>query len=429
MRLLAFSYFFPPHNSIGAVRVGKTMKYLHAAGVDVRVVSAGDQPLQATLPLEIPEDRVTYTRWVDVNAPALLLAGGRSRIQAQGYAFRQKPGLVSRLSGWYRAVVNVPDAQIGWLPFAMRAGERLIAERRPDLLFASHSPATALIAASRLSRRHGIPWVADLRDLWMENHDYIPGGLRGVLERKLERRILESASGLVTVSEPLADTLRRKVNVPVEVVTNGFDPPDFPDTAPPVDRSAPLRLVYTGIIYPGRYDPTALFAAMRMVGDEGVDVRVSFYGRYNGRALQEMAEAAGVAGQVQVNEPVAYRESLRLQREADVLLLLTWKDPTQPGEFSGKLFEYLGAGRPVLASGWGGNVAGQLVRARGAGVVADEPEEVAAQLRRWADEKRRTGTVAPAPPQASAGYSRREQTAKLEAFLRRVAGASPNTPE
>ena len=427
MRLLAFSYFFPPHNSIGAVRVGKTMKYLAAAGHDVRVVSAGDQPLQPTLPLEIPAERVTYTRWVDVNAPAVLLAGGKRNLQTQGYAFQQKGGVVSVLSRWYRAAVNVPDAQIGWLPFALRAGRRLIEERRPDLLFASFSPATALLAAHRLSRRYGIPWVADLRDLWMDNHVYVPGGVRGRLESRLERRVLGSASLMVTVSEPLAETLRRKLpGVPVEVVTNGFDPPDYPATRPVVDPAAPLRIVYTGIIYAERYDPRPLFAAMRMLaGEEGGDaVRVVFHGRYNAAALRGMAAQAGVADRVEVNEPVPYRESLRLQKEADVLLLLTFNDPTQPGEYSGKLFEYLGAGRPILAVGWGGNVAGQLIRERSAGAVADEPAEIAARLREWIAEKRRTGTIAPPPPAASAGFSRQEQTARLEQFLQRVVPAS-----
>lgn len=426
MRLLAFSYFFPPHNTIGAVRVGKTMKYLAAAGHDVRVVSAGDQPLKATLPLEIPAERVTYTRWLDVNAPAVLLAGGKGNLQTQGYAFTQRGRVVSMLSEWYRAVLNVPDAQIGWLPFALRAGRRLIEERRPDLLFASFSPATALLAAHRLSRRYGIPWVADLRDLWMENHFLPPGGVRGQLERRLERRVLGSASGLVTVSEPLAETLRRKFAAPVAVVTNGFDPPDYPDTRPPVDAAAPLRIVYTGFIYPGRYDPRPLFAAMRtLAGEAGGDaVRVVFHGRYNAQALREMAAEAGVADRVEVNEPVPYRESLRLQREADVLLLLTFNDPAQPGEYSGKLFEYLGAGRPILAVGWGGNVAGQLIRERGAGAVADEPEEIAAALRKWMCEKRRTGTIAPAPAGASAGFSRQEQTARMEQFLQDVLGGT-----
>jgi glycosyltransferase involved in cell wall biosynthesis len=420
MRLLALSYFFPPYNSIGAVRVGKTMKYLAAAGHDVAVVSARDQPLQATLPLEIPEDQVVYTPWIDVNMPAVLVAGGRKRILTQGYTFQQRPGVVQKLSGLYRTVVNFPDAQVGWFPYAVRAGARLIERQRPDLLYASFSPASALMAASRLSRRYGIPWVADLRDLWMDNHYHVPGGIRGAIERRLEARVLGSADAFVTVSEPLAETLRRKFGKPTAVVTNGFDPGDYPGTGPASSREAPLRIVYTGIIYPEIYDPRPVFEALRLLGADGESVRVVFHGRYNAESLAGMASEAGVRHLVEVNPPVPYRDSLRLQREADVLLMLLWNDPTQPGEYSGKLFEYLGAGRPILAVGWDGGVAGRLVRERSAGVTASEPAAIAAQLRSWLETKRRTGTIPASPPEASAGFSRREQTQRLEAFLQQV---------
>src|SRR6185295_12678783 len=81
------SFAFPPFNSIGAVRVGKTAKYLIRLGHDVRVLTAQDQPFQSTLLLEIDSERVTYTKWIDVRGPAKIVlqdnggagAGGKDR--------------------------------------------------------------------------------------------------------------------------------------------------------------------------------------------------------------------------------------------------------------------------------------------------------------------------------------------------------------
>jgi hypothetical protein len=93
-----------------------------------------------------------------------------------------------------------------------------------------------------------VPWVGELRDLWTDNHYYTFPTWRRVLETWIERRTLRTAAGLVTVSEPLAQMLRLRYDMPVCVVLNGFDPADYP----PVQRLQPdrfLRIVYTGNVY------------------------------------------------------------------------------------------------------------------------------------------------------------------------------------
>lgn len=419
MRLLVISYFFPPFNSIGAVRVGKIAKYLHQGGHDVRVITARDQPLQATLPLEIPAANVIATPWLNVNRPAELVLGGRRRVAERGYA--PAPGkagplraMVRSAGGLYKSLLNVPDGEIGWLPYAWRAASRLIREWKPDAIYASSQPVTSLLVAHRLSRRFGVPWIAELRDLWTDNHHQRHGPLRLGLERTLERRVLSSAAGMVTVSEPLAETLRARFAKPAAVVLNGFDPDDYPEPAPR-PREAPLRIVYTGMVYPGRQDPSPLFQALRLLDDPG-RVEVVFYGRYQ-HAVEELAAQHGVGEQVRAAGAIPYEESLRAQREADVLLSLMWPDPSQRGIYTGKLFEYLGARRPVLGVGLAMGVAAELIQERGVGVVLQTPEQIAAQLRRWLAEKEERGAIADLPHEAVADLSRQAQTRVLEGAL------------
>jgi glycosyltransferase involved in cell wall biosynthesis len=419
MRILIVSFAFPPYNTIGAVRVGSTAAHLLELGHDVRVISARDQVVEPTLESRFPAERVVYTPWLDVNRPVSMALGGRARTRQTGYAVPAGAGSVVRgLGRMYKTMINFPDGRIGWLPYAARAGAATIGEWRPDLIFASGLPWTALIVARGLARRHGIPWVAELRDLWVDGPLYEYAGTRRRLESRLERAVLGSAAGLVTVSELLAQRLRARFSTPVADVLNGFDPEAYPPADPPVP--GPLRIVYCGMIYEGKRDPTPLFRAIRLLGPLADQVRVSFYGRYMG-GMEALVRREGVGAQVEVHEAVPHRESLRLQQEADALLLLMWDGPDVEGDYTGKFFEYVGAARPILALGPRSNVACRTILERGAGAVLQEPEAIAEQLRTWIAQKQATGTLPAPPPEAAEGFTRRDQTRRLEAFLAGIA--------
>ncbi len=422
MRLLIVSYYFPPYNTIGAVRVGKTAAYLARWGHDVRVLSANDQPLQTSLPVEIDESRVTRTPWCNVNAPIEWAAGGRARVAAQGMSTGASRGsLKAWLGRWYKTLVNLPDGQIGWLPQAVKAGEQLLEDWRPDLILASAMPPTSLFVAERLARQFRVPWVAEMRDLWVDEGSYQQPRWRRALEKRWERRLLNSTAGIVTVSEPLAEHLQAEYHKPTTVVLNGYDPSDVAQVATDETTTSrrphahQLQIAYTGMIYAGRRDPGPLFQALGQLGSAAQGVRVDFYGRYL-QPVVEQARNLGVSDQVHVHDSIGYHESLRVQQQSDLLLLLIDGDPKQRGVYTGKLFEYLGARRPILAIGPHDNVAARLILDRDAGVVLSDPHEIAQQLRRFLHQKQTTG-IAPLPTSVLAGLARADQVRHLEAFL------------
>ena len=422
MRILVISYAFPPFNSIGGLRVSKTAKYLLEFGHDVRVVTARDQPFRPTLPLEVPPENVIYSRGLNVRKPAEVVLRGGARAAEENRRSRggRLGAALKRALGFpLRTLVYFPDANIGWAPYAIAAASRLIEGWRPDAILASSPPPTSLLVAHRLSKKFDIPWVADLRDLWVDHHYYSQPSWRKAAEQMLERRVLSSASGLVTVSGPLAEKLKSKYGRQAAVVLNGFDPADYAHPSGDGPRGGVVRILYTGVTYPGRQDPSPLFAAMRQLGPLAENVRVSFYGSYLG-AIREAADRHGVGHLVEVNTPVPYKEALRLQAEADVLLLLLWTDPAERGVYTGKLFEYVGARRPILAVGGEGSVAAEFVRDRRAGVVLDEPSRIAEQLRVWIRQKREEGAIPCTPPETASGVSREEQVRVLESYLQRV---------
>ncbi len=421
MRLLFVTYFFPPFTASASVRTGQTAARLHALGHDVWVLSADCQPAGQDLPVDLPAGRVAYTPWLGSRLEAFMKGRVPERVGRPSAGARA--GARATVTSATRQAVRraqqdlvyLPDDCIGWYPFALHAALD-ITERLPfDLVYASGGPATSLIVSSRIARLRGLPWVAELRDLWSDNHyRYLPPWFKGI-DARLERRILGTAAGLVTMSDPWREVLEDRYRVPVEVVYNGFETTGRPDDAA---SAAPGELViaHLGTLYGGSRDPGPLFAALRALGDDARHVRVEFYGADH-QLTAELAAAAGVAEHITVSPQVPYAESLRVQARADALLLLMWDRPEEAGVLPGKLFEYFGARRPVLVVGAPGGAAARLVEARGLGVASSDPEAIAAQLRAWLAEKRAAGRLATPPTEAAADFSRERQVQRLADFF------------
>lgn len=291
------------------------------------------------------------------------LIGGGAVTSSLGPVGREgaKPGVRKRLrqwiAGWQRRYgiaygCRMPDPMDLWSSAAFRA----VKFQEWDLVVSTagpycvHAPAYAL-RSKGLAKR----WVADWRDLWVDNHIY--PGLPGVraIERWLERRWCTRADAITTVSQPLADLLHDKYGDKVHVIYNGFDPEDYQQL--PAERAFPpdgiLRIVYTGTIYPGYQDPTPLFRALGQLAIGGIlgpdRFQVLFCG--NNANVNELAGREGVAEYVQYLGFVPRYRALQMQRDASALLFLEFESDSAGGILTGKLFEYLFAGPPILAVG------------------------------------------------------------------------------
>jgi len=441
MRILVVSWYMPPFNTMGALRVGKFCKFLEGQGHDVRVVSCAGLPFAETLALEFPEDRIERTPYADilwlpkavqrlrVALKGALSGGAGPENGASGSSVQEetpsKPGLLRKILNLYEAIVGLPDPMVGWLPYGLRGGKRILNRWTPDIVLGSAPPFTSILIARSLARRARAPLVVEYRDRYFEDpyHDFSRLQLlRKQVGRRLENWWMKPIRGIITVSDPWSEDYRTRFGLPVTVVYNGFDPDDFPvrderSFAPPEI----LRIVYTGVLYSDRRDPSPLFAAIKLMGEAGNSIQVDFYGA-DPVALRRMASDHGVLDRITANDRVSYRESIDLQMNADILLLLQWNDPKELGNVPGKVFEYVAARRPVLGLGPPEGVPARILRERGAGVVVNEPEAIAVQLAAWLAEKNEKGVLPLLPETVRDGLSRSDQYAKVEAFLQEVAG-------
>jgi glycosyltransferase involved in cell wall biosynthesis len=178
-------------------------------------------------------------------------------------------------------------------------------------------------------------------------------------------------------------------------------------------------LVYTGTYYPRFHDISPLFAALQRLGPDAERVNITFYSRYMDAVLSE-AQRYSMTQRVISGGRITYKEALQAQMQADIALLCVRGRATEISDdinLPVKLFEYLGARRPILCMGLGIGAASNIVRQQQAGLVSNDPDEIAAQLKEWLDLKAQTGSVPNLPLEAQKGYTRDEQFARVVEFL------------
>ena len=297
---------------------------------------------------------------------------------------------------YYLELVQYPDAEKGWKSFAVKAGNELLQSEDIDVMISSSSPVTCHIIAKELKSRHNIPWVADLRDLWTQNHDYPYSSLRKLLETRLERKTLSAADALVTVSQPWAKKLEMLHKREAYAITNGFDPDKMSNGK--ASLTSKFTITYTGQIYSARakQDPSKLFLALKDLISLGAmdpkDVEVRFYGSEN-RSLASKIEEYGLWTIVKQCGIVSREISFEKQRESQLLLLLKWEDPQERGWHSLKIFEYLAARRPVLATGGTDDILTELLNETNAGIDAQAVDDVKNALMKFYTEYKLRGKV------------------------------------
>jgi hypothetical protein len=321
------------------------------------------------------------------------------------------------------AALQFPDDKAGWARRAFAPAREIVRDQRIDLIFSSGPPVSSHALAARLSKACGVPWVADYRDLWTDNPAYAAPAWRRALDHRTEAAWLATASGVVTVTPTLQQVLRERVRAdcPVVMIPNGYDEADFEATAPAPREPGLCRVVHAGTFY-GHQSPLPLLAGaeallarqpalaerlrLRFVGSVGsrFDAALDAFAARHPRVL----ERTGLVG---------HQASIAEMLAADLLLLVIGGGVAARGVLSGKVFEYLRAGPPVLLIGPTDGDAAQLLRAHARCHVAD-----AADASRIAEvlEATLAGLAAPALPEgaAPAQFERRVLTRQLADFLR-----------
>lgn len=331
-RLLLVSYYFPPAAGVASTRVAKLAKYLSRRGWDVRALTAETQG--------VPDESLAR----DVqNIDTRVVEESRGLPTRHGVA-------------WTAAL----------LPVLRREAAT------SDVVLVSGAPFLPLVAAALTRRR--VPYVADLRDLWAAEPRF--GRTRPGLRRRIGRQAeqfaehfaLQHAAAVVTVAPELAEILTRahpSLAGRVEVVPHGFDPDDVPAAVGTPGDALPV-LLHTGTMIAGERTPALVVETARNVRRAGVPLTVRLLGSFDER-LRDMVDGPVAEGWLTVEQPVDHAQAVAAAASAHVL----WLEPG-PYDFAitGKVYEYIASGRPVVVAAPPSNAAAKLVARAGGGVSA-----------------------------------------------------------
>ncbi|MBM4162443.1 MAG: glycosyltransferase family 4 protein [Ignavibacteria bacterium] len=380
-KVLIVTYYFPPSGGPGVQRVLKFVKYLPEFGWQPVVLTVQDADFPArdeSLLAEIPGHAAVYrTKIFEPYRLYRKLTGKPSDAPVDVENIPQpgrKKSLSESLAEFVRATFFIPDARIGWYPYALPAGRTIIHRENIDALYSSSPPYTTAVIARQLHRETRIPWVAGFRDPWtgfLSTPDrwFLPRSL----DRRLERSVFEQASAIEAAWKGILTDMTNKIpgldRKKLVHLPNGFDRDDYPKLE--AVRNQRFTVTYTGSMY-GKRNPKTFLTAVEELASEGkiaVDkIKLKFIGRFGSEVL-EMLRSSPVRDAIEIVPYLPHSESVKELLRADALLLVVDEAAGSEGIVPGKVFEYIGARRPIIALAPEGAVA-ELMRETRSGYVA-----------------------------------------------------------
>ena len=421
--LLVVAYHFPPAGGVPVRRVLRLLRHLPEHGWRCSVLTA-QRPYD---PFH-PEDPGELTQLPPVECVLRPPArAGPERTAAAGY--RLLAGLARRLgrgrlgrgsataSGGLRRRLNdgwfFPDPKRWWVSGAVREGRALFSRDPFDGVLATGYPWSAFLVARGIRAATGCPMALDYRDDWTGNPRRLWSTPRHLA---LERSLLRSSQLVTAATDGIRQALRARAGtgVPVETVTSGWDPAELPEPDPRLAGAPRLVLTYTGsfndALPPSGADQSP-YSLLQAVTRLGAPLRGSLRVRLVGRipaSYRRWIREQGLSELVEVEGPVTHRRALQHQLAADWLWLYVGDAPGTAGILTGKLVEYAGARRPVLALAPEESEAARAVGRHGLGRVVPPGDvaAIAAALERCIEEYLRSGRPPDLPPSEPLSASR-----------------------
>ncbi len=377
-KVLVITYYWPPAGGPGVQRWLKLTKYLAELQVEVHVLTV--RPENATYPLRDTSLLGEVNQKVRVHATATRelfslykRASGRKEVPFSGFANESdRPGPRQKLSRFIRGNFFLPDARKSWNRYAYAEAARIIKKEGISTVITTSPPHSTQLIGLKLKRELGLRWIADFRDPWTDIYYYkkfYPTALAKKIDRKWERQVLEGADEVITVSADLKRLfLEKSSHLKTEhfhVIPNGFDPDDFRGTVEK-DASQPFTILYAGTLT-DQYPIEAFLIQLRQSHIK-TKVRLRFIGRRDEKSQKTLMNFDGDLAIEMEDYIPKDRLNIELLR-SDALLLVIPDIENNKGILTGKLFDYIGAKKPIIAIGPPLGDAGELIKQCEAGAM------------------------------------------------------------
>ncbi len=426
-KVLIITYYWPPAGGPGVQRVLKFVKYLPQFGWQplVLTVRNGAYPaLDPSLERDIPKECIVHQ--TASFEPTLLYKKFVGMAEDQpvpnAVVTEENQNWKKKLAAKVRLNLFIPDAKITWLPAAVKTGRKIIHAHKPALIFSSSPPPTVHLIAKKLQRESGLPWVTDFRDPWTDMYYYDKvqkSEWAARLDKKLEKEVLQKSDRIITVSSHLKQLLGTKIGSSkrIRIVPNGFDEDDL-STVNEQEPFEKFTLAYAGKLN-SQQNPENLWSALEQLTETKPGFRQRFQLLYMGHFAPEVersVKAHGLDSILNYTGYLAHDQVLQNLSKSHLLLLVVPQAKDNKGILTGKVFEYLGIRRFILAIGpTDGDLAG-IIRQTESGSIFGFNDTPLSFLEKLYDHWVESPKVLQTGGDISA-FSRQAQTAELASLF------------
>ena len=332
------AYHFPPlAGSSGIQRTLRFVQHLPKFGWEPIVLSASPRAYERTsddLMAEVPNGTIVRR------------------------AFALDTARHLSIKGRYVGAMARPDRWVSWKFAAVREGMRMIREFKPHAIWSTYPIATAHLIAAELQERSGLPWIADFRDP-MAQDGYPADPLVWQSYKSIEEKAVATARFSTFTTPGAARMYQQRYGANAEkiaVLENGYDEETFSRIGKPEGTQKPIHtgaitLLHSGIVYPAERDPTQLFEALgRLSSTHRIQpgtLKIRFRASVHDDLLNSLAQKFNITEFIDCQAPIPYQEALSEMLSADGLLVMQASNCNE--QIPAKIYEYLRAGRPILA--------------------------------------------------------------------------------
>lgn len=361
-RALIITYYWPPSGGSGVQRWLKFTKYLPSFGWESVVYTPLNPDINSTdntlikdispstkvIKREILEPYSIYKR--------LSKKSSKEGIQANIISSNNS-SLFHKLSLFIRANFFIPDPRCWWIRSSAKFLTKYIKENHIDVIISTGPPHSMHLIANKVSQRCNIKWVADFRDPWTNIFYFKHLPLtRFALKRhkKLEAMVLNNANAVIAVSNKMIEEFSKTREDGIHLITNGFDPDDFnSNIAIEREKGEKFLLVHTGI-FVDNGNPDLLWSVLKELSStipnfkELLEIRL--IGQVDNSIIEDI-KANGLTSNTHIMGYLSHNTVTSWQKSASLLLLPLRKEPESAAILTGKFFEYIASGNPILAFG------------------------------------------------------------------------------
>ena len=361
-RVLIITYYWPPSGGSGVQRWLKMSKYLPENGWQPVIYTAED----AEYPVEDPSLEQDVASEAEViRRPIVEPYSFYKKFLGMKKGEKVKAGFINEgakrsgwkenLSVWLRGNLFIPDARCWWVKPSVRYLSRYLKEHPVDAMISTGPPHSMHLIAKALHKKYNIPWVADFRDPWTDIDFYKDLKLTRCADRKhhlLEHQVLTEATKVVTVGWDCAKGLESHGAKDVVVITNGYD---FDNSIQSncQNHTSQFTMSHIGIIGPNR-NPETLWQSVadlvEMRHGMFLPLQIRLIGQIDNSVIESI-KRHNIEKYVEIIPYIPHNQVIMEQQKSDVLLLFVNNTPNAKGILTGKLFEYMASGRPILCIG------------------------------------------------------------------------------